>query len=36
MDVAVELPLQATAMLMGIPDEDRHDLMAWSGGQPHL
>jgi cytochrome P450 len=31
MDVAVELPLQATAMLMGIPDEDRHDLMRWSG-----
>jgi cytochrome P450 len=31
MDVAVELPLQATAMLMGIPNEDRHDLMAWSG-----
>ncbi len=31
MDVAVELPLQATAMLMRIPHEDRHDLMAWSG-----
>jgi cytochrome P450 len=31
MDVAVELPLQATAMLMGIPNEDRHDLMTWSG-----
>jgi len=31
MDVAVELPLQATAMLMGIPNRDRHDLMAWSG-----
>jgi cytochrome P450 len=31
LDVAVELPLQATAMLMGIPHEDRHDLMAWSG-----
>jgi cytochrome P450 len=31
MDVAVELPLQATAMLMGIPNEDRHDLMRWSG-----
>jgi cytochrome P450 len=31
MDVAVELPLQATAMLMGVPNEDRHDLMAWSG-----
>jgi cytochrome P450 len=30
-DVAVELPLQATAILMGIPEEDRHDLMAWSG-----
>ncbi len=23
-------PLQAMAMLMGVPDEDRHDLMAWS------
>jgi cytochrome P450 len=31
MDVAVELPLQATALLMGVPHEDRHDLMAWSG-----
>jgi cytochrome P450 len=31
MDVAVELPLQATAILMGVPNEDRHDLMAWSG-----
>jgi cytochrome P450 len=30
-DVAVELPLQATAMLMGVPEEDRHDLMTWSG-----
>ncbi|HTT87480.1 MAG TPA: hypothetical protein VMF60_08945, partial [Acidimicrobiales bacterium] len=30
-DVAVELPLQATAMLMGVPEEDRHDLMRWSG-----
>ncbi len=30
LDVAVELPLQAIAMLMGIPDEDRHDLMAWT------
>ena len=29
-DVAVELPLQAVAALMGIPDADRHDLMAWS------
>ncbi len=29
-DVAVELPLQAIAMLMGIPHEDRHDLMAWT------
>jgi cytochrome P450 len=28
--VAVELPLQAIAMLMGVPDEDRHDLMAWT------
>ncbi len=31
MEVAVELPLQATAMLMGVPNRDRHDLMAWSG-----
>ena len=31
MEVAVELPLQATAMLMGIPNQDRHDLMTWSG-----
>jgi cytochrome P450 len=31
MEVAVELPLQAIAMLMGVPNEDRHDLMAWSG-----
>jgi len=30
-EVAVELPLQATAMVMGIPNEDRHDLMRWSG-----
>jgi cytochrome P450 len=29
-DVAVELPLQAVAALMGVPDEDRHDLMSWS------
>ena len=28
--VAVELPLQATAILLGVPEEDRHDLMAWS------
>jgi cytochrome P450 len=30
LDVAVELPLQAIAMLMGVPNEDRHDLMAWT------
>jgi cytochrome P450 len=30
LDVAMELPLQAIAMLMGVPDEDRHDLMAWT------
>lgn len=30
LEVAVELPLQATAMLLGVPEEDRHDLMAWS------
>ncbi|MGH9078555.1 MAG: cytochrome P450 [Acidimicrobiales bacterium] len=29
-DVAVELPLQAVAALMGVPDVDRHDLMRWS------
>ncbi len=29
-DVAVELPLQAIAMLMGVPDEDRHALMTWT------
>jgi cytochrome P450 len=29
-DVAMELPLQAVAALMGVPDADRHDLMAWS------
>jgi cytochrome P450 len=28
--VAVELPLQATAILLGVPEADRHDLMAWS------
>jgi cytochrome P450 len=31
MEVAVELPLQATAMVMGVPIDDRHDLMRWSG-----
>jgi cytochrome P450 len=29
-EVAAELPLQAVAALMGVPDGDRHDLMAWS------
>lgn len=29
-EVAVELPLQAVAALMGVPDGDRHDLMTWS------
>ena len=29
-EVAMELPLQAIAMLMGVPDEDRHDLMSWT------
>ena len=29
-DVAVELPLQAIAMLMGVPDGDCHDLLAWT------
>ena len=29
-EVAAELPMQATASLMGVPLADRHDLMAWS------
>jgi cytochrome P450 len=29
-EVAAELPMQATASLMGVPLEDRHDLVAWS------
>jgi cytochrome P450 len=29
-EVAVELPLQAVGALMGVPDADRADLMAWS------
>jgi cytochrome P450 len=29
-EVAAELPMQATASLMGVPMSDRHDLMAWS------
>ncbi|MGA2521719.1 MAG: cytochrome P450 [Acidimicrobiales bacterium] len=29
-DVALELPLQAIAMLMGVPEGDRHDLVAWT------
>jgi cytochrome P450 len=29
LEAAVELPLQATAMLLGVPEADRHDLMAW-------
>ena len=29
-DVAVELPLQAVAALLGVDDADRHDLLAWS------
>lgn len=29
-DVAAELPLQAIAQLMGVPQEDRHDLFRWS------
>ena len=29
-DVAAELPLQAIAMLMGIPQEDRHRLLEWA------
>ncbi len=30
LDVAVELPLQATAILLGVPQGDRHALMQWS------
>jgi cytochrome P450 len=30
LDVAVELPMQATATLLGVPERDRHDLMRWS------
>ena len=30
LEVAAELPMQATASLMGVPLADRHDLMAWS------
>ena len=30
LDVAVELPLQATAVLLGVPESDRHELMTWS------
>ena len=29
-DVAAELPLQATASLLGVPQEDRHMFMAWA------
>lgn len=29
-DVAAELPLQAIARLLGIPQEDRHQLFAWA------
>ncbi len=29
-DVAVELPIQALAGLLGVPEEDRHDLLAWA------
>lgn len=29
-DVATELPLQAIAWLLGIPQEDRHQLFAWA------
>ena len=29
-EVAVELPLQAIAMVLGVPEEDRHQLMAWT------
>jgi cytochrome P450 len=29
-DVAAELPLQAVAQLVGVPQQDRHELMAWA------
>jgi cytochrome P450 len=29
-DVALELPIQATLQLMGVPNEDRHKLVAWT------
>src|SRR5262249_58949282 len=29
-DVAAELPLQAIARLMGVPQEDRHQMFAWA------
>ena len=29
-EVAVELPLQAIAILMGVPEGDRHDLLEWT------
>jgi cytochrome P450 len=29
-DVAAELPLQAIALLLGVPQEDRHRLFAWA------
>jgi cytochrome P450 len=29
-EVAVELPIQAVAALLGVPDRDRHDLLRWS------
>jgi cytochrome P450 len=30
LDVAAELPLQAVARLLGVPQEDRHKLFAWA------
>ncbi len=30
LDVAAELPLQATAHLLGVPQDDRHQLFAWA------
>ncbi len=29
-EVAVELPIQAVAALMGVPEHDRHDLLRWA------
>ena len=35
-EVAAELPLQAIAGLMGIPQDDRHELFGWADGHARL